>query len=168
MTVNEELKEIAIKQYLDEKEMWVLRDINRGIKLAVVMMGLIYGVIFAVLAIRSYLQGSMKDGMEIFGMGMVVSALFLFPSCLFVWIMLRKRAARDRAAREEELRKTFYTVDDDSLIRWVEGDGRKTKKYHRDKIESISKYGFVVTFDYGNEEVELLDFYEPPIFDILG
>ena len=82
--------------------------------------------------------------------------------------MLRKRAARDRAAREEELRKTFYTVDDDSLIRWVEGDGRKTKKYHRDKIESISKYGFVVTFDYGNEEVELLDFYEPPIFDILG
>ena len=167
MNINEELKETAIKEYLEVKEKLINKYINDNVKLAVLVMASIYGIVFAALAFKEYFSGRYVDGVEIFGLGMAVSLVFLFPACLLTWIILRKRASKDLAGTEEELRKTSFTIEDDSLVRKVDGDGRRTKRYRLDQIGRVIKDGFVVTFQYGNEEVELLDFYEPSLFDRL-
>ena len=167
MTVNEQLKEAAIKEYIEEIEARDNRNINYNVKLAAFIMGFIYLIVFAVIAFWDYFSGHFADGVETFGIGMAVAIAFLLPACLFTWLLLRKRASTERAGVEEELRKTSYAIEDDSLVRKVEGDGRRTKRYKLDQIRYVSKDGFTVTFEYGNEEVELLDFYEPSLFDSL-
>ena len=167
MTVNEELREIAIKRFLDEYEERARRNINDNLKKAAMAMVIIYGIVFAVIALKYYFSGRFEEGAESFGIGMMVSLAFLLPACLLVWIMLRVRASRDRDRTEEELRKTTYSIEGDSLIKRVKGDGRRTKGYKIEQISNVSKDGHIVTFDYGNAEVELLDFYEPSLFDSL-
>lgn len=165
MTVNEKLKESAIKEYIERIEERDKKYINYNVKLAVLIMGLIYFAVFAAIALRNYFSGHFEDGVEIFGIGMAVAIAFLLPACLFTWALLRKKASTERNRTEEELRKTSYAIEDDSLVRKIEGDGRRTKRYKLEQIRCVSKDGFTVTFEYGNEEVELLDFYEPPLFD---
>ncbi len=168
MTINEELREKAIKEYLEETEKRVSRGINYSVNQAVLVMAVIYGIVFAAIAFKDYFAGRYVDGVEVFGIGMAVSLLFLFPACLFTWAVLRKRASKDLARTEEELRKTVYTIEDDSLVRKVDGDGRRTKRYKLEQIGRVIKDGFIVTFMYGSEEVEFLDFYEPSLFDSLS
>lgn len=167
MTVNEELKETAIKEYLEENEKRLNKSINSGVKMAVLIMAAIYGLVFAALAFKYYFAGRYEDGLETFGIGMAVSLIFLLPSCLFVWIVLRKRTSKDRARMEEDLRRVSCTIEDGNLVRMIEGDGRRTKRYKLGQVSNVAKEGHVVTFDYGSMGVELLDFYEPSLYDIL-
>ena len=167
MTVNEELKDKAIKEYIEECKRKTYKSVNDNVKKASLGTAALYVIIFALLAYKDYFRGRFEDGVETFGIGIIVSLIFVLPSCLFTWIMLRRRAARDILNTEEELRKTTYVIEDDSLVKRVEGDGRRTKRYKLDQITNASKDGYIVTFEYGNAEVELLDFYDPPLFERL-
>ena len=167
MTVNEELKDIAITEYLEDKEKKAIKYINDNVRLAALIMAAIYLIVFAVLAFKFYFSGRFEDGMEIFSMGKAVSLVFLLPACLITWIVMRKRSSLDKKAAEEELRKTSYAIEGDCLVRSVEGDGRRTKSYDLGRIRNVSKEGFLVTFEYGSEEAEFLDFYEPSLYDSL-
>lgn len=167
MTVNEELRDIAIEEYLKEKKQKIERNINRSMKLTLLILAAVFGVVFELLAFKDIYLGRPEDGLEIFAIGIVETALLLLPSCLLVWLILKKRASAEIAAAEEELRKVSYAIEDGSLVRRVAGDGRRTKRYRLEKIRNVSKEGFTVTFDYGNTEVELLECYEPSLFDSL-
>jgi len=165
MTVNEDLRDIAIKEYLKKSEERENKYINYNVKLAAFIMAVIYFIVFAVIAFRSYFSGRFADGVEIFGMGVAVSLVFLLPACLLTWVLLKKRASKERDGTEEELRKTFFTIEDGSLVKRIEGDGRRTKRYDLERIRNVSRNGFTVTFEYEETEVELLDFYEPSLLD---
>ena len=77
MTVNEDLRDIAIKEYLKKSEERENKYINYNVKLAAFIMAAIYFIVFAVIAFRSYFSGRFADGVEIFGMGVAVSLVFL-------------------------------------------------------------------------------------------
>lgn len=167
MTVNEELKNIAIEEFIKEKNEKARRIINRSMKIAVLILGLIYIVVFEAIAVREYLSGHAEDGVEIFVMGIIGSAAMLLPSCLLIWLILKRRTARESAAAEEELQKISCAIEDGRLVRYIAGDGRRTKGYKLEKISNVSKDGYIVSFDYGNTGVELLDYYEPSLYDSL-
>ena len=48
-----------------------------------------------------------------------------------------------------------------------EGDKRKTKKYDLKKIYYPDKEGDIGTFEYKNETIEFIDFYEPSLYETL-
>ena len=72
---------------------------------------------------------------------------------------------------KDSLRKDFertkYRIEDGYLIREYEGDKRKTRKYDLKKIYYPDKEGDIGTFEYKNETIEFIDFYEPSLYETL-
>ena len=67
----------------------------------------------------------------------------------------------------KDFERTTYRIEDGYLIREYEGDMRKTRKYELKKISYPDKEGNIVTFEYKNETVEYIDFYEPSLYETL-
>ena len=66
-----------------------------------------------------------------------------------------------------DLHNTRYMLEKDCLVRIT---GKDTERYKYSGISGLRKEGDVVSFEYGktgSECIELLDFYEPPLYEEL-
>lgn len=166
MTVNQELRDEAIKEYMAERVEESSKVINDNMKKVIVILLIIFGAVFLLMAYKEVFVGRFADGMMTLGIGLALSvSLVLFASAI-VWLVLRKTASNDAKMNEDQLRRIVCTIEDGKLKRKIVGAGRPMI-FHLDKIKGLSKEGYVVKFEYKNRDIELLDYYEPSLYESL-
>ena len=138
MTINQELRDEAIKEYMAERVEESSKVINGNMKKVIVILIIIFGAVFLFMAYKEVFVGRFADGMMILGIGLALSVSLVL----------------------------FGTIEDGKLKRKIVGAGRPMI-FHLDKIKGLSKEGYVVKFEYKNRDIELLDYYEPSLYESL-
>ena len=137
-------------------------------KKAIVILAVIFGVVFSLQAYRYLFVGRFSDATMTFGIGVIISSLLLLIASGIVWFALRKAASKGTRMNEDILRRTVCMIEDDDLIKKVVGGGGgRPRRFRLEKISNLSKEDNVVAFEYENQEIELLDYYEPSLFESL-
>lgn len=157
----------AIDEYMEtryiEREQSVRRWNRRAYTIA---LGVFFGL-FAVPAGVMMMAGRFEDGLIIFSIITIFVLYGVGLTAFIVWITSRKVRKQEKLRQREDLEKMRYRIEDGFLYRERIGDKRRNRKFDLSKIFYVEKDGYVVSFDYKNETVELLDFYYPPIYDTL-
>ena len=102
---------------------------------------------------------------------LVFTVAILFITAVMGIILVSFSASNNNKNKIADLTKdmsrTTYRIEDGYLVREYRGDKRKTKKYNLSKIYYPDKEGDVVSFEYKRKTVELIDFYEPSMYETL-
>ncbi len=127
----------------------------------------VFAGLFAFPAMILVMSGRIEDGVIIFSFMTIIMLAVIGMTALIVWIASRRvKQDRERLVRED-LEKMRYRIEDGFLLRERIGDKRRNRRFDLSKIFYVEKEGYVVSFDYKNETIELLDFYYPPLYDSL-
>lgn len=168
MTINKELREEVIKEYVAKKDSEHSKTINDNMKKAIVILALIFGAAFSIEAYLYVFVGRFSDATMTFGIGLIISSLLLLIASGIVWFALRKAASKGTRMNEDILRRTVCMIEDGNLIKKVVGGGGgRPRSFKLEKIRNLAKEDNVVSFEYENQEIELLDYYEPSLFERL-
>lgn len=170
--INEELKSRAIAEYIEKtsasRDRAQKRVIAKAYKIIIaIMLAAILGGLLVPVMIMSY-SGHSKEGD---GIVLVFTLAVLFTTAVMTFILVSFSVSKNKknmiADMTKDLNRTTYRIEDGYLIREYEGDKRKTKKYDLSKIYYPDKEGDVVNFEYKRNTVELIDFYEPSMYETL-
>ena len=165
--INEDIRSSAIEEYIDKKSFSQTESQKRTFKKAYLFIIIIMCIIALTVVI---LVTSIGDNTFAIAFASVFALSFTMIAVIMS-IILVKFSSTNNVKNLNSLRKDFerttYRIADGYLIREYEGDKRKTKKYDLNKIYYPDKEGDIGTFEYKNETIEYIDFYEPSLYETL-
>lgn len=170
--INEELRSRAIAEYIEKtsasRDRAQKRVIAKAYKIIIIIMLV---AVLAGLLVPAMIMLSTGRGIELNGFVLVFTLAILFITAVLTVILVNHSASNNMKNMIDDMTKdlamTTYRIEDGYLIREYKGDKRKTKKYDLSKIYYPDKEGDVVSFEYKRHTVELIDFYEPSMYETL-
>lgn len=154
MRINPELKKPVIKKYIKEnKGTYISLHIKEVIIELIVVIGCASLLIFEP---ANGIQGIVaKSGADVIYL-VLITALDVIA---VIGLNILKMSY--------DLQNTRYMLEKDCIVRIT---GKDTERYKYREISNLRKDGDVVSFDCGKdgtECIELLDFYQPPLYEEL-
>ena len=166
--INEDIRSSAIEEYIDKKSFSQTESQKRTFKKAYLFIIIIMCIIALTVVI---LVTSIGDNTFAIAFASVFALSFTMIAVIMSIILVKFSSTNNVKNLKNSLRKdierTTYRIADGYLIREYEGDKRKTKKYDLNKIYYPDKEGDIGTFEYKNETIEYIDFYEPSLYETL-
>ena len=153
--INEKIRSDAIEEYIDKKAFSQTESQKRTFKKAYLFIIIIMCIIALTVVIL----------VTVFALSFTMIAVIM--SIILVKFSSTNNVKNLKDSLRKDFERTTYRIEDGYLIREYEGDKRKTRKYDLKKIYYPDKEGNIVTFEYKNETVEYIDFYEPSLYETL-
>ena len=147
--INEKIRSDAIEEYIDKKAFSQTESQKRTFKKAYLFIIIIMCIIALTVVILSF------------------TMIAVIMSIILVKFSSTNNVKNLKDSLRKDFERTTYRIEDGYLIREYEGDKRKTRKYDLKKIYYPDKEGNIGTFEYKNETVEYIDFYEPSLYETL-
>ena len=170
--IDEELRARAIDEYVEKttasRDNSAKRMFSKTYK---IIIGIMFAAILVGLLIPVMIMSATGQGIVASGFVLVFALAMLIITFVMVVILVSFSVSNNKKNQISDLSKdvsrTTYRIEDGYLIREYEGDKRKTKKYDLNKIYYPDKEGDIGTFEYKNETIEYIDFYEPSLYETL-
>ncbi len=166
--INEELRELAVAEYMADYKKMISRN-NR--KVLILSLGILTVILAAVTVfIPSYkyiLEGRYEDGVIEFSIGLIVIILLMVPPALIIWFVYRSNLKHAAKVYENKLRHTIWHISDGCLVNENENDEKAKETYRLEDITNLGKEDHIITFEHKGDEISILDFYDPPLYDTL-
>jgi uncharacterized membrane protein YhdT len=166
--INDELQDRAIEEYLNILEERRSEQLKKELRLAYVILSILFWVFFAFAAFMQMLSGGFKEGLWLFVVSTVIILVIVGISVLIVKYMYARTARKEMEKLKVELNETTYRIEDGNLYRDIIGDKRRTRKMPLSKISCLEKEGNIIYFDYKSQSVEITDCFEPSLYDTLA
>lgn len=165
--VNEELRQQAIDEYAAVKYVERENENRKSYVNACLIILAALGAVMLPVVVGPIINGNMRGAMTTFAVSMTFIIAVMLVVLVIILITKNYGKEADDKAMREDLEKITYGIEGGFLVRYYEGDKRRRRKFDLRKIYAVQKDGNIVTFDFKSEVIDLLDFYEPPMYDTL-
>lgn len=165
--INEELRQQAIDEYAAMKSIERENQNRKSyVNACLIILAALCVVMLPVVA-GLLIQGNISGAKISFAASVIFILAVMLIIVVIILITKNYGKENDDKTLREDLGKITYGIEGGFLVRYYEGDKRRKRKFDLRKIYAVQKDGNIVTFDFKSEVIDLLDFYEPPMYDTL-
>lgn len=163
--IDQELRRTVIEEYAEQENKYAVRKDRKALtKACIIVFGLFY-LMFFIASLKLYLTGQKEEAL----ITLILAVSFQTVLIILCFIIIRGVASKNVKRMKQELiddlYNTTYHFEDDYLVKIYESDHRKGRRFNIEQIRNVIRDGHIITADFKNETLVILDFYEPPLYE---